>query len=534
MGISATAISSTLGVILASMMWGYVMDRLGARNFAVIMLLLAPLCGVAWFVVNPDVVTIPLPFLPDWKVSQALLVLSVSSFLAGALYSGVGLAQISLIGSVVPREGRTVAIAVHFSVIGLMAASGPVLGGVVVDHIAEWGWKWRMPTGTQFGFIHVLVAMHALISWVVAAPLMGRIRRRAGELGFRTALSRFLIVNPFRMLGNITSIHAMGVAETRGDRADAIRRLGEGHTEIAVSDLIEELEAPSLEVREEAAIALGRIACPEAVEALIRKLDEADTDMVPEIARALRPARDGRIVEALIRRLGVEQERAAVIEIVRTLGGQGDRRADEPILGLFRTTNESKVMIVCSEALVRLGCFSAVYHILPRMKAAGKSGLRHALTVNLGDLLGQPGGFYRVFSREQRSRGSETERLLSDVSKAIFNVAGKRSLRQDAAETARLVGALDEAYLQGRTNDCVRHIHDIAIHVAHLDYGIAYPGEMDGFVEAVMVRDERFAVGLWFVGILLDDLVTPTKTDPDKTDVLLGIHFLAGWAQRHQ
>jgi len=533
-GISATVISSTLGVILASMMWGYVMDRLGARNFAVIMLLLAPLCGVAWFVVNPSVVTVPLPFLPGWKVSQALLVLTGSSFLAGALYSGVGLAQVSLIGSVVPREGRTMAMAVHFSVIGLMAAGGPILGGMVVDHIPEWGWNWRMPTGTRYGFIHALVTLHAATAWILAAPVMARIRRRAGEVAFRTALSRFLIVNPFRMLGNITSIHAMGVAETRHDRADAIRRLGEGRTEIAVSDLIEELEAPSLDVREEAAIALGRIACPEAVEALVRKLADADVDMVPEIARALRPTRDGRVVEALIRRLGLENERAAVIEIVRTLGEQGDRRADEPILALLRTTSDSKIMIACSEALVRLGCFAAVYQILPRMKAAGKSGLRQALTVNVGDLLGQPGGFYRVFSREQRSPGSETERMLSDVSRAMLNVAGKRWLRQEADEAARQVAALDEAYLQGRTSDCVRLIHDIAIRVAHLDYGIVYPGEMDSFVEAAMMQDERFAVGLWFVGMLLDDLVTPTKTDPDKTDVLLGIHFLAAWARRHQ
>ncbi len=531
-GISVTVISGTLGVILASMMWGYVMDRLGARNFAVILLLLAPLCGVAWFFVRPDLITIALPFLPHWQVSQAVLVLTVVSFVAGALYSGVGLAQVSLLGSVVPREGRTMAMAVHWSVIGLMAAAGPTVGGLVVDHFDALGFHWLMPTGTKFGFFHALIILQVLICCTVAIPLMLRIQQRAGELGFRTALSRFLVINPFRMVGNITSIHAMGVAETRGARVNAIRRLGEGRTEIAVTDLIEELDAPSLEVREEAAIALGRLACPEGMDALVRKLDDADADMVAEVARALRSARDGRVVPPLIKRLGVEKERAAIIEIVRTLGGLGDRLADEPILTLLRETSDPKTLIACSEALVRLEVFEAVYHILPKMKAA-KGVLGHALTVNLGDLLGQPGQFYGLFNREQDSRGSETESMLRDLSKAIRNVAGKQSLRQDADQATRQVAALEEAYLQGRTSDCVRLIHDIAICVARLDYQIVYANDMDAFVKTMMVRDPRLAAGLWFVGILLDDLMTPTKADPDQTDVLLGIHFLAGWAQRH-
>jgi hypothetical protein len=274
------------------------------------------------------------------------------------------------------------------------------------------------------------------------------------------------------------------------------------------------------------------LACPEGVEALIRKLDDTDADMVPEVARALRMARDGRVVEALLRRLGVEKERAAIIEIVRTLGGLGDRRADEPILALFCATTDPKVMIACSEAMVRLEVFAAVHQILPRMKAA-KGVLGHALTVNLGDLLGQPGRFYGIFNREQASRGDQTEGMLRDVTKAILNVAGKGPMRADAEEAARQVATLEEAYLQGRTSDCVRLIHDLAIRVARLDFGVVYTNDMRVFVETMMVRDQRFAVGLWFVGILLDDLLSPGKTDPDQTDVLLGIHFLAGWAQRH-
>lgn len=532
-GITATVVSSTLGTILASLMWAYVMDRISARNFGVITMILAPVCGVAWFFAKPDIVTVPVPFAADWHVPQAVLVLTVSSFIAGAIYSGVGLAQSSLLGSVCPREGRTVAMAFHFSVIGILASAGPILGGLLVDHFGEFNLKGSTPSGPRFGFIHALVFLHLLVTWLLAAPLLSRIKRRSGEVELRTAVSRFLIVNPFRMISSIANIHAMGVSETRDDRADAIRRLGEERTAIATADLIEELDSPSLEVREEAALALGRIASPEGVEALVKRLADPGTDMAPELARALRLARDPVSVQPLIDRLQAEKERAAVVEIVRTLGAIGDRRANEPLLQLFRTTADAKVMVACSEALARLNCFAAVYEIPPRMKA-GSQDVRRALTANLGDLIGKPGGFYRTLAREQRSRGSETEELLAGISAAIRHVVGvKGRTGPEGTALLSLIANLDEAYLQNRTDEAVRLIHDVAIKIARLDYGVEYGGDLMPFIEALVWQDERFAVGTWFLGLLLENLNDPNKADPDGTDVLLGIHFLAGWAQRY-
>jgi hypothetical protein len=511
-GITATVISATLGTIIASLMWAYVMDRISARNFGVITMMLAPLCGMAWFLIRPVTVTIPVPFAPDWHIPHAVMVLVVSSFIAGALYSGVGLAQSSLLGAVCPREGRTVAMAVHFSIIGLLAAAGPVLGGFVVDHFEDLGVSGKTPTGPRFGFIHALVVLHLLTTWLLAAPLLTRIRRRSGEVGLRTAVSRFLIVNPFRMITSIVNIHAMGVSETRHDRADAIRRLGEDRTAIATADLIEELDGPSVEVREAAAVALGRIASPEGVEALVKRLEDPATDMAPELARALRLARDPTTVQPLMNRLYIEKERAAIVEIVRTLSAIGDRRANDAVLSIFRSTDDAKVMVVCSEALARLNCFSAVYEIPPRMKV----------------------GFYRMLTREQRSRGSDTEGLLADISAAIRHVAGVRGKTgAQAATTLAMIETLDEAYLQVRTDDAVRLLHDIAIGIAKLDYGVEYPGDLMPFVESLVWQDERFAVGTWFLGLLLENLNDPNKTNPDDTDVLLGVHFLAGWANRY-
>jgi MFS family permease len=531
-GISVTIISATIGTILAGLIWAYVMDRLGARNFGGIVMLIAPLCGAAWFFLRPGDVTIPVPFGPDWRVAQPVFVLTISSLIAGAFYSGVGLAQASLLGSVAPREGRTVAMAVHFSVMGLMAAAGPVAGGAIMDAFGPDGLGWGLPGGQPFDFIHALVILHAVTCWFLAVPLMARIRRRSGELGFRTALSRFLIVNPFRMISSIYNIHTMGAAYSRHGRADAIRRIGEDRTAIAVSDLVEDLDDPSLEIREAAATALGRIGSFDAVDALLARLQQADCDMVPEIARALRPTRDRRIVEPLLRLLATTREQTTAVEIIRTIGETGDRRVFEPLLDRVRTTQDHKILVAATEALCRLECFGAVYEIVQRLKSPIPAFIRKALTANLGDLLGRPGGFYPLLMREQSERGAGAEGLLDSLARAVREIGSQHThFGAQGKHTEELVAALDTAYSQGQTSEAARLMYEIVADLARMEFGVGHPGDLDAFVEALVWQDERFAVGTWFICVLRDSAGGPAPLTPDSTDVLLGIYFLSNWCK---
>jgi len=532
LGISATAIASTIGVILAGLLWAYVMDRLGARNFATIAMLISPLCGAGWFFLRPGNMTIPLPFAPDWQIAQPVFVLVICSLLAGAFYSGVGLAQASLLGSVVPREGRTVAMAVHFSVIGVMAALGPIFGGMVMDAFGRNGRGWTLYGGYTVNYIHALVILHAISCWFLAAPMIARIRQRSGELGFRTALSRFLILNPLRMITSIYNIHTMGAAYSRQSRADAIRRLGEDRTAIAVSDLIEDLDAPSLEIREAAATALGQIGSFDAVDALLARIQRPNCDLVPEIARALRPTHNRRITETLLRVLKSTHEQTPAVEIIRTLGETGDRRAFEPLLEVVHGTQDPKILIAATESLVRLECFGAVYEIVQRLKAAVQPPIRKALTANLGDLLGRPGGFYPILVREQDQSGSGAEALIDTLNRSIREIGSEHGpLAETRKRALAAVAALETAFSRGQTQEATRLMYDIVVDLAKMAFGVEPPADLDAFVEALVWQDERFAIGTWYLGVLRDSAAKTDSSGPDSTDILLGIYFLANWAK---
>ena len=532
-GISATAISSTVGIIISSFAWAYLQDRIGTRNFGIIMMLLAPLCGVAWFFVHPGLVAIPL-FGHVFQIPQPVFVLTISSFIAGGFYSGVGLAQSNLLGSIVPREGRTMGMAVHFCIMGLLSAIGPVAGGYIMDKIKDANFYYVMPTGTKFGYIHALAILHLAVIWLFGATMLGRVRRQKGEMDFRTALSRVLIFNPLRMVSSVYNIYSMGASESRYDRANAIRRLGDERTALAITDFIEELGSPSLEVREEAATALGKLASNEAVAALLDKLDDKTADMTLIITRALRLARHPFSIAPLVQLIQrSDLNREIAVEAIRALGAIGDTRAKDPLIRLFQSSTDPKILIACSESLARMNCFSAAYDILPRIKTSHNATLNRSLTVNLGDLLGEPGGFYRFMTREESTKGSAAEAIFNSIRKTIRQKQENIKPQPAAAPLILdLTDRLEAAYLSGKIEEAIRLIYDITLQIAALDFNIDYQNDLDVFIETLLWHDERFAVGAWFASIEKNNLEKAGTTRPNDMDVLLGIYFLGGWARQ--
>lgn len=531
--LSMLTVSASLGAVLAGFAWGYVMDRLGARNFGLIMMCVAPLCGIFWLFLQPTDISFHVLHRWSFSLPQPVVLLIIANFVAGIFYSGVGLCQISLLGALAPAEGRTMAMAVHWSVIGLVSAIGPVIGGYIMDWINAMNLSWRLPTGMKFSFFHALILAQCSIAWLVALPLLLKVKRRTGEMTFRMALSRFFIVNPFRLAHTIYNIYSMETSDTRSERAAAVRRLGEVRTALALKDLIGYLDDLAPSVREEAMLALGRIGSEDAVEALLAHLDDpAAVDYTPEIARALRLARSRQAVGPLASRLEAA-DRETACEIARTLGVIGDRRASAALIKRLKESEDPKLVMVCSEALVRLGEFSAVYEILPRMKTAQNRLLNRALAVDVGDLLGQPGSFYRILAREQRAKGAESERMANELARGMRHLLEGRPA---AAELARVLGdirALDAAYVEGRNEEGVQLLYRIGVFLAEHELGIKDPGDPDALVEALVMREERFAVGMWFLSRLRFPSASGGVSAVDDTDILLGIYFLAAWLRKY-
>jgi MFS family permease len=135
-------------------------------------------------------------------LSQALVVLSIGHVAGGAIYGGVSLCQVHMASVLAPRQGRTMAMAVHWSIVGLMAAIAPTLGGFFMDCCEAYPPGYRLPFGVPVAFIHALLVVHALMAWGLVAPTLTRILRRAGELPLGFVLARLGTGSPLRAVIN--------------------------------------------------------------------------------------------------------------------------------------------------------------------------------------------------------------------------------------------------------------------------------------------------------------------------------------------
>jgi hypothetical protein len=469
------------------------------------------------------------PALESFRMPQAIWVQIPLSFFAGGLYGGVGLAQVNLLGALTPREGRTTAMAVHWTLVGVLGALGPLVGGLIMDGLGppDPASRWRVPGGVPFAYQHLLVALHMAISFFVAAPLLARVRVKA-NLTVGTALGR-LLMNPLRVMSSIYNIYTMSAAVSSDERARAVRELGEQRTALAITDLIARLDDPAAEVREAAALALGKIGSPDAIDALVRKLEDPNSDLAPQIARALRESPDPRAVDALVDRLH-DPDRETRTETARTLGVIGDRRAAHSLLEVLQETQDEKVVSASSEALPRLGEMAAIYQVLPRLRGARNPVLKRSLAVAVGDLLGRERGeFYRIVTREQQGYGAEAERLLERLRHDIRGATRDRLTLQGESLVAR-TAEVQIAYEDREYGRCLDLMFELAIGLAALKHGVRFGGNAEVLVEDLIWREERFAVGVWYLHLLREHRPqTPSAASAtDMIDILLGIYFLAG------
>ena len=175
------------------------MARAGARTFAATLLLVAPLFNIAWFLIDDTQITlfggISLP-------QPILLLLIVNTFQAG-VFASFGVSQLHLLTALAPKEGRTIAMAVHSTLSGLLGAIGPLLGGLIKDQWGAFSPEWVLPTGTAFSWYHLILLIHAGLVWGIALPLMLTVRRLPKEMSMRSAITNLVLVNPLRSVRDI-------------------------------------------------------------------------------------------------------------------------------------------------------------------------------------------------------------------------------------------------------------------------------------------------------------------------------------------
>ena len=521
--VAALSIAGAVGAIASSHLFGILTDRLGPRVLAAVLMVLCPLTAMSWFFVHSGYMTLHLPW-GTWTLPQVVVVQGISTFIGGALFAGIAPCQLRLAGVLSQASGRTMAMAVHWSVVGIFAACGTLLGGMIMDFWVNHHLAWTLPNGTVFSYIHVIVILFALTLWIVALPLILSIRTPVDAMPFGEALSRMVMMNPVSAFRNIYSLQTFSAFGPAHRRARAARKLGEGRSEIAIPELAARFEDPSIDVQEEAIRALGEINTPESVTVLLDKLADPACEFVPQIAHALRHSGDARCIDPLIARLQ-SQDRETLIECIRTLGHLGDRRAIPPLLTLLAHNRQRKVLAVSSEALASLGELSAAYQIIPQMRAMPNRMLKQALAVAVADLLGQRDTFYPMLIADTEQPGSGASLLLADLRKRITR-------RLPSCAQVETLEAIESAYHDGDVPRCATMVLHLGLHLAQFLHGLPLTLNPDHAMEELLERDHRAAIAIWYLKVCDEPWSENGPDTRDTSDLLLGLHLIASFMRR--
>lgn len=530
--LSVLAIASSLGTVAAGLISGYLIDRIGARAFGAVMLLVAPCFGAAWFLITDAPLSFTLPLIGTVHTSLCILTLTLSSLFGAGIYSSVGLCHMSLLAATAPERGRTLAMAVQWTLIGLLSAGGPILGGYIMDLFPPDGLHLLLFKNTHFHFIHALVIMHAATAWFVVLPIFLRIRVSRERLGMLEAFDRVVLVNPLRFASGIYHARVMSAPVTRRRRAKAVEAAGDMRAEVAVSDLAASLGDPSSDVREAAAQSLGRIGTSDAIDALVQALQDPPMDVTVHLLRALRRCGDARATGVVLARLR-DDNLEVVREAARTLGAIGDHAATHPLLDLLHRTRQDAIALAAAEALGRLGDLSAAYQILPRMRSAPNPAVRRAFAASIGDLLGEPDGFYRILTAEANSHGAGITPLIQRLRTDLRRLETRPANPWRATGEA-LVSELDSRFEQRDIRAAAAAAFRLAALLAERRHGIRYTQNAYRFLEQLNHCDPRFAVGAWYLAVLngafeRDAASASLRAAREWEEIQLAVYILASW-----
>jgi MFS family permease len=156
-----------LGTVVLSPWLGKWMDRYGADRVFRFLAVAAPFTLMLWWFPGTGYTEL-------WggvHVPRAIVWMSAASVLQGAVLGGAVLCHFRMAQMVTRPEGRTVAMGLHWCLVGVLASFGSVFAGWLSDRlrgaVLPFGWK---P-------FDLLVVVEALLVWFGVRPLLNRFDR---------------------------------------------------------------------------------------------------------------------------------------------------------------------------------------------------------------------------------------------------------------------------------------------------------------------------------------------------------------------
>jgi len=156
-------IASGIGAVIWMPRIGHWIDRVGGKQVALRLMAVAPILMLGWLAVAPVTWRIPLP--GEAAAPVALLVMCLISLLLGGVCAGIWICQVRLTQAHTTPSGRTVAMGVHWSLVGVIASLGPLAAGWIKDQFDG-----------RSTYFQVLVVIQTVLGWMVAWPLVRKMR----------------------------------------------------------------------------------------------------------------------------------------------------------------------------------------------------------------------------------------------------------------------------------------------------------------------------------------------------------------------
>ncbi len=202
--LSSIQLAGMISSVISSFLGGRLINKVGLRTYGLAMVISAPFFSSVWFFLNGNTTGL-LPILG--VVPQPVMLLCLSSLIAGGIYAAVGMLQLNLLSALAPKEGRTMAMAVHWSLVGSLSALGPLAGGWIKDFISANPVEIILHGGTRFSYFHTILIIHALLIWAIMLPLLIRITKKDGEWPVEQALMHIFVFTPLRSVRNLYSFN---------------------------------------------------------------------------------------------------------------------------------------------------------------------------------------------------------------------------------------------------------------------------------------------------------------------------------------
>ncbi|VGO13753.1 hypothetical protein PDESU_02310 [Pontiella desulfatans] len=202
--LSAIQLAGMVSSVVSSFVGGRLIDRVGLRTYGLAMVVAIPVFSIVWFFLDGNATGL-LPILG--RVPQPVMLLCISSLLAGGVFAAVGMLQLNLLSTLSPSEGRTMAMAVHWTLVGLLSSAGPIAGGWVKDWFTAHPLDLQLYAGTRFSYFQIMIILHIIMIWFVMLPLLIKIQRKDGEWPVEQAVADIFILTPLRSVRNVYSFN---------------------------------------------------------------------------------------------------------------------------------------------------------------------------------------------------------------------------------------------------------------------------------------------------------------------------------------